>query len=318
MKKTLIILIVLFLITGCGKNKDEEKEKNEILICETAKEKYVFRFDDNDVVNSIYYEDNFIFDQYYTDFEIEEFKNNPIRLMQIIDNNLIDCNQKEYACNSLYDNFVISNRYYIDTKEKPSLVGLDNYYGLNKQDVRTRVIASVNDSICKLEDDSDLYVVNDKKTTIILDKTYNSIDDMHKDLTKEKYYKKYTLVDINDKIGSIEFMENGKCIIDLSGFNENISSNTYCEPNHKNYTKIIYNNGNCTYKVYDHKFEIKYDGTYSTGRYCETHEDSINYETKKVIPYELIELEFDDNYNSFTITNGSWQKSSVIAPIIFK
>ena len=312
MKKIIFILMISLLIVGCGAN------KTKVLLCQDRNEKYIFKFDNKGYVDRIYYENNILFDNYYTDFEIEEYKENPIRLMYAIEDSIKDCNLEEYACNSSYDNYVIKNKYYLDNKNSASKVKLDSYFGLNKDDVRTRVISNMKNSTCSEVDDSDLYFVKDNKTTIKLDKTYNSIEEMKSDLTKEKYYKKYTLVEQRGNKGTIEFMEDGKCKIDLSDFDEDFYQGSHCEENHKNYLRYVYNEGNCTYKINDYEFIIEYDGTYKYGSFCETHEDSAIYNTKPVVRYKEIKIEFDEDYDTFKFTNGYWQEVSPSSALIFK
>ena len=144
---------------------------------------------------------------------------------------------------------------------------------------------------------------------------------MDNSLNKEKYYQKYTLVEFEPRRGTIEFKENGICEIDLSEFSNEVPTGNYCEKNHRFLIRTTYNKGNCTYEIKENNiFKIKYDGTYSKGQYCETHEFKETMRAKNVVSQTLgssIIIQFDNNYESFNYLNGLWKEETNWTTIVY-
>lgn len=119
----------------------ERSSRKKVLLCKSDTEKYIFELDDNDITNGIYYENNIDLTNYYTDKELKENKENG-SINYIIDDNIFDCTSVSYACNSKYENDMISNKLYVLTKEDAKKVGLEDYFGMNKTDLRIKIVTN--------------------------------------------------------------------------------------------------------------------------------------------------------------------------------
>ena len=312
----ILFVLLTLLITGCTKSENNKK----VLLCQTDIGKIVFSSDENEIVNGIYYENIFDFNQYYTENEIEEFKTTYNFLVpKIIEENILDCNNVNYACNSIYDNYKITNKIYINSYEDAKATDLEDYYNFNYSDLKAKLINNQVTFCEEITNDKEYIVEGNHVKININDKTYNSIEEMNYDINKLEYYKEYILYEIDDKKVTIEFKENGQCELNLNDFNAEIWGKTYCDSEqHKLLNKIYYLGGDCSYTVKNnYYFDVIYDGKYEYGTYCES------YESNNMVKYDvinnknhLIEIKFDKNYNEFKFLNGGWGiKNNIFGPI---
>ena len=314
MKKILLLFLVssVLILSACN------KEEHNVLVCKNKENKYVLNINENNNVDSIYYENIFDFNAYYTEEEILEFNSNQQMLAKIIEKEIYDCNNTSYACESTYKNSKIENKIYVTSKKEATSSNLDKYYGINSTDARTLIVQNENVT-CDIKPYTDKYQFDNHKTTIVIDNTYSSIDELYNELNRPKYLKEYNLVEIENKKATIEFKEDNKCIIDLSEFNQETWNGSYCDNNkNKDMNYITYNSGNCTYTIKnDYIFYINYDGTYTSGKYCGTKDNNKYKQDSNVINKEIV-IEFDTDYNSFEYQNGVWVKHSQLSPLTYR
>jgi len=314
------LLLLCIVITGCSKD-NEDKDESKMLLCKNNQNTVVFNFDENENVVSMYYEKIFDLNDYYTESELEELKIHKQMLPQIISEKIIDCNNTKYSCNSNYENYVITNKIYVENYEEAQLTDLDEFFGVNydelKQDMYYKGIS------CEKINKDNKYVIEENVMNINIDDTiYTSIEDMNYDINKPEYYKEYTLIEFDDKKATIEFKDNGKCEINLKEFDSEYWNKSYCDnEKHKNMIKTAYLDGDCSYTVSsEYYFDIVYDGKYEHGTYCESYDDESRMQTKDVVyfPNHLIEMKFDDTYSNFTFLNGNWRKNKIDGIVQYK
>lgn len=296
-----LILLVSFLLTGCSKEKT--------VLCELETNKVVFHFDKNEYVSSIYTETLIDVNDYYDEYTYEDDKTRQVMLSKTIDELITNCYKKEYACSSNYENYLITHKVYVKNYKEARLNDLDNYYGISYDNIIKEL--EKKDAICNEITDNKQYIISENTVTInINNKIYNSIEEMNKDMNKPEYYKKYTLIELDDKKATIEFKEDGKCEINLHELDQEVFNHVYCdkEKKQRKMGKVEYIDGNCSYTVHDkYYFDIIYDGKLETGSYCEGLDEN-NLYTKDVINKNdhLITIKFNNSYDDFTYENGYW------------
>lgn len=167
MKRNIKIILMLgimtFGITGCVSFKKDMPKK--MLICSNDKEKYVFNFDKNKESIGIYYEKVFDFNYYYTERELKELKETG-SINYIILEQMMDCSNLGYACNSIYKDDKIINKIYLKNSEEASKANLNSYYGINYIDLRTRIVSET-DVVCEEINEDSNYIFNGNVNKII-------------------------------------------------------------------------------------------------------------------------------------------------------
>lgn len=324
MKKVILTILLcgtmVLSITGCGKDKDDSSKK--MLLCKNEKEKYVFNLDENNNSKGIYYENVFDFNYYYREKELIELKENKL-INNIILEEINDCNNMDYACNSSFNDNKIINKIYLKNKEEAERVDLDKYYDIDLIDLRTKMVTDT-DTICEVIDYNDMYIIKDNVTNIIIDQdTYNSVEELKYKTNMPKYYKEYSIVEIDGKKGTIEFKENGICTINLKDYNSESWSHIYCDQEkHKKMGKTVYLDGECNYTIInDYLLDITYTGKYESYSYCEENENNkMGYVSGNIASAHnhLIKIEFDSQYENIRFLNGVWRrKYTTSGPILY-
>ena len=183
MKKYVILFIIssVLILTACN------KEEHNILVCENGENKFVLNINEENNIDSIYYESTYDFNNYYIEEQIDEIKNSYEYLAKILEDILYDCNKTDYACESIYKNEKIVNKKYVSSKKESISANLDDYYGIDATDARTKLVQNENVT-CKIQPYNDKYEFNEHKTSIVLDKTYLSLDELMQEINKPNYF----------------------------------------------------------------------------------------------------------------------------------
>ena len=172
MKKLCMILIMIFLLTGCSKNEEVIKDSNIKfgIVKDTSKVPFIFGSD-----SGIYYDNGL-------DLELVYF-NNEDEMQYAFDNNMIDIMQKFYGENNL------SNDIYSST---------------------ARIFKIISNEYVKSEFDDNISMLSGSEVGIIREKnTIEMINFIEKNYNIELRVKEYdTLLEMDDdfKSGELGFM----------------------------------------------------------------------------------------------------------------